>query len=189
MLRNELNPDIIQAAVEQLLTGLGHDAWYADPNLRETPRRVAQMYKELLSPIEPKLTAFPEKHGQMIVLAHHQDFTLCPHHLLPVALDVSVAYIPMKSVVGLSKLARVIHARAANLILQETLTDGIADALFGAPLSSKGSAVLIYGEHSCMQIRGPRSSATTITVAIRGVFKDDPSAKEEFLALVRRTHD
>jgi GTP cyclohydrolase I len=127
----------------------------------------------------------------MIILAHHVDWTLCPHHLLPVKLDVSIAYIPQGGVLGLSKLARLIQSNLSEPTLQEELTDDLADDLMSLKptkdsLPPAGAAVLIYGEHLCMRMRGPKSTGETITSAMRGVFKDHIQTREEFLSLVRR---
>jgi len=181
-----MNTKIYQG-VELILDGLV-PGWQEDPNFRDTPRRVTKMYEELFSTEAPVLTVFPETHNQMIILAHHKAYSLCPHHLLPIEMDISLAYIPKGFVLGISKLARMIHMKIGKPSMQETLTDELADILYDVADTGKnclGSAVLIKAEHDCMKIRGVKSSGHIITSAVRGVFKDDPSAKEEFLSLVK----
>jgi len=177
----------IEKGVEYILHGLLGPEWEADRNYSDTPRRVADFYEEMFRKRGYATTTFPDDYDQMIVFAHHEAYTLCPHHLLPVRFDVSLAYIPHGAVLGLSKLARLIENHFEEPILQEVLTDSIADELMKR-LSPEplGSAVLVYGEHSCMQIRGPKTTARIATQALRGVFLEKPEAREEFLALVRR---
>lgn len=183
-----MNTKKIEEGIELVLEGLVGPEWQTDINYGKTPARVARFYQELFSRDGKELTTFPEKYNQMIVLAHHADWALCPHHLLPVRLDISVAYLPVGQVLGLSKLARLIRKCLNKPISQETLTDDIARELWNVFPDSghAGSAVLIYGEHACMQIRGVKTVAHTITCTVRGTFKDKPEVREEFLALVRR---
>jgi len=121
----------------------------------------------------------------MVILSHHRDTTLCPHHLLPVFLDISLAYIPDKHVLGLSKLVRLVQAHFEEPILQEALTDSIVEELT-TRVSPAGAVCLIYGTHTCMQIRGPKTTACAITTAVRGVFSDDVALRKTFYDLVRR---
>ena len=191
-----MNTKKIEKGIELVLEGLVGPDWQLDINYVETPQRVARFYKELFSRDGSELTTFPDEFDQMIVLAHHLDWALCPHHLLPVKLDISLAYIPNRHVLGLSKLARLVRACLNKPISQETLTDLIADRLNDnvtvresqmlSPNRPFGTAVLIYGEHACMQIRGVKTTAYTVTCTVRGAFREKPEVKEEFLALVRR---
>lgn len=183
-----MNQRKIEKGVELILEGLLGKQWTADRNYEETPKRVARFYAELFRPRPYSQTCFAEEHNQMIVLLHHIDYTLCPHHLLPVTLDISCAYIPTKGVLGLSKLIRLIQMHFEEPILQETFTDSLADELMKVePEPPLGSAVLVYGEHACMRIRGAKTSASVATSAMRGVFLDLPAPREEFMSLARRT--
>jgi GTP cyclohydrolase I len=180
-----LNKKKIEHGVALILEGLIGKEWTADRNYSGTPTRVARFYEEMFRERPFTLTTFEEEHKQMICLLHHTDYTLCPHHLLPVRFDISCAYIPEKRVLGLSKLVRLIQNHFEEPILQEMLTDSLADELMHASSDVLGAAVLIYGDHACMQIRGPHSTGRAATSAMRGVFIDKPAAREEFLALAR----
>jgi len=178
---------LIRKGVELILEGLAGPEWSGDPNYEDTPRRVADFYEEMFKVAPTRLTTFKEAHDQMIVLSHHIDYTLCPHHLLPVMFDISLAYLPTKSVLGLSKLVRLVKAHFSEPITQEALTQSLADELMSRPKPSPlGAAVLVYGEHLCTKIRGPKTSGAFVTSAMRGVFLDTLAAREEFLSLVRR---
>ena len=183
-----MNTKKIELGVTLVLDGLFEKwNWSADADFKDTPARVARFYEEFFSRDGKALTAFEEKYDQMIVLAHHTDWALCPHHLLPVKLDISLAYLPKGRVLGLSKLARLIRMCLNYPISQEEFTDKLAHMLSTSVKPFPyGSAVLVYGEHACMQIRGVKTTAFTITSDMRGIFRKKPEVKEEFLALVRR---
>jgi len=177
---------LISRGVTLILKGLLGPEWSSDPNYEDTPRRVTSFYKEMFSSHNYSIATFPGENKQMIVLAHLIAWTLCPHHLLPVELDISAAYIPDGQVVGVSKLARLVMNHFTEPILQEDLTDSVADELMNrlkpAPL---GAAVLIRGRHDCMRIRGVKTGAYILTSAMRGAFLEKPDVKTEFLDLVR----
>jgi GTP cyclohydrolase I len=182
-----MDEKLISRGVTLILKGLLGPEWSSDPNYEETPRRVTAFYKEMFCKRNYTITTFPGENKQMIILSHLVAWTLCPHHLLPVELDVSLAYIPDGQVVGVSKLARLVMNHFTEPTLQEDLTDSVADELMGklqpAPL---GAAVLIYGRHDCMRIRGVKTNSTIITSAMRGVFLEKADVKDEFLNLTRR---
>jgi GTP cyclohydrolase I len=181
-----VNKKQVEVGVRHILEGLLGKEWSADHNYEETPARVARFYAEFFRPRNYQLTSFPEKYDQMIVVAHHQDWTLCPHHLLPVSLDISLAYIPNGAVLGLSKLARLVQNHFTEPLLQEELTESIVHELMTKPAQKPlGAACLIFGRHACMQIRGPKTQGYAITSAFKGAFLDNPAIKAEFLALVR----
>jgi GTP cyclohydrolase I len=171
-----------------LLEGLGID-WQRDHNFIDTPQRVAKFYAEFFGkPVqEPKW--FAEKHNQMIVLRHHQAWTLCPHHLLPVELDISAAYIPSGNVLGISKMVRLMDRSLDRPRTQEQITDMIADALMKGQV--RGAACRTAGKHGCMLIRGVRTRSDVVMTALRGIFSPDmgpkfrPDIKQEFFDLVR----
>jgi len=181
-----MNQRKIEKGVEQILEGLLGKQWTADQNYEDTPRRVARFYAEMFKPRPYSQTSFVEKREQMITLLHHIDYTLCPHHLLPVKMDISCAYLPKGAVLGLSKLIRLIQTHFEEPILQESFTDSLADELMKIDPQPLGSAVLVYGEHACMQIRGAKTTGCVATSAMRGVFLDLPAPREEFMHLARR---
>jgi GTP cyclohydrolase I len=174
-----------ERAVSELLTALGADL--SLDGLRETPRRVAAAYAELLTPEPFNLTTFPNDEGyDELVLVRDISFqSLCMHHLLPFHGVAHVAYLPGERIVGLSKLARVVEHFARGLQLQERLTTQIATCLQGR-LRPKGVGVVVEAEHLCMSLRGvQKAGATTITSALHGLVRDDPRTREEFLTLTR----
>ncbi len=131
-----------ERAVAELLAALGQDP--AQANLRDTPRRVAAAYRELLTPKPFNLTTFPNEEGyDQLIIARQIRFTsLCAHHLLPFTGVASVAYLPRDRILGLSKLARIVESFAHGLQLQERLTAQIAEWL-QEHLSPKGVGVLL----------------------------------------------
>lgn len=172
-----------QRAAKDLLEALGVDLSAAD--VRETPRRVAAMYTELLTPEPFELTTFPnEGHYDEMVLVRDIPFvTLCAHHLLPFTGQAHVAYIPGERIVGLSKLARIVKHFAKTLQVQERLTKQIAD-LVRDELEPKGVGVVLEAEHQCMTIRGVQAAGTkTVTSTMYGLLRDNLATREEFLSL------
>ena len=176
-----------QRAVRDLLRALGRDP--TSEHLRETPRRVAHAFAEMLTPTPYALTTFPNDEGyDELVLARSIPFSsLCQHHLLAFSGVAHVAYLPGKRIVGLSKLARVVQTFASDLQVQERLTTQIADFL-QATLEPKGVGVVLEAEHSCMSVRGVRAAGvTTVTSRLLGALRDDPRSRAEFLALTGPT--
>jgi GTP cyclohydrolase I len=174
-----------QAAVAELLESLDVDL--DDDSLRETPRRVAAAYAELLTPLEFEVTTFPNTEGyDELVVARNIPFaSLCEHHLIPFVGVATVAYLPGDRIVGLSKLARVVEHFARRLQVQERMTVQIADWL-EAELDPKGVGVVLDAEHFCMTIRGvQKPGARTTTSALRGRVRDDARTRAELLALTR----
>ncbi|HLL64439.1 MAG TPA: GTP cyclohydrolase I FolE [Micromonosporaceae bacterium] len=170
-------------AVRALLTALGQNS--GSEHLRDTPRRVAAAYAELLTPEAFTLTTFPNDGGyDELVLVRDVPFrSLCEHHLLPFHGVAHVAYLPDDRIVGLSKLARVVEHFAWGLQVQERLTRQVAGCLQDN-LRPKGVAVVLEAEHLCMSLRGVRAyGARTLTSALLGLHREDPATRQEFFAL------
>jgi GTP cyclohydrolase I len=170
-------------AVADLLRALGRDP--ASEHLRDTPRRVAFAFAEMLTPDPFELTTFPNDEAyDELVLARGIPFTsLCEHHLLSFTGVAHVGYLPGDRIVGLSKLARVVGHLARDLQVQERLTKQAADYLQAA-LAPKGVGVVLEAEHLCMSVRGVRAhGARTVTSCLLGDLRDDPRSRQEFLAL------
>jgi GTP cyclohydrolase I len=181
--RGEIDLVAAERAVGDLLLALGQDT--SDPNLRDTPRRVAAAYSELLTPKPFNVTTFPNEEGyDQLIIARSIRFTsLCAHHMLPFTGVASVGYLPRERILGLSKLARVVESFAHGLQLQERMTSQIATWL-DEQLSPKGVGVLLEAEHLCMSIRGVQQpGATTVTSALLGCVRNDPRTRQEFLTL------
>jgi GTP cyclohydrolase I len=172
-----------EEAARDLLDALGADV--GSESLRDTPRRVAAAYAELLTPEPFELTTFPNEEGyDELVIARAIPFhSLCEHHLLPFHGIAHVAYLPGERILGLSKLARVVDLFARGLQVQERLTTQVAGWL-DERLSPKGVGVVLEAEHLCMTLRGvQKPGARTVTSALRGLVRDDPRTRQEFLTL------
>jgi GTP cyclohydrolase I len=176
-----------EAAARDLLSALGADL--EDESLRETPRRIASMYAELLTPTPFEATTFPNDGGydELVVATQIPFHSLCEHHLLPFHGVAHVAYLPGERIVGLSKLARVVDYFARGLQVQERLTTQVARWL-DEQLAPKGVGVVLEAEHLCMSLRGvQKPGARTVTSALYGALRDDSRTRTEFLALTGRT--
>ena len=172
-----------ERAVADLLDALGVDR--SADGLASTPGRVARAYGELLTPRPFRATTFANDEGyDELVVARAIPFSsLCEHHLLPFTGWAHVGYLPDARLLGLSKLARVVDHFARRLQVQERLTAQVANFIATA-LQPKGVGVVIEAEHLCMSLRGVRSSGTrTVTSALKGLVRDDPRTRAEFLAL------
>ncbi len=169
--------------VQALLTALGIDT--EAEGLRETPRRVAKAYAELLTPTPFEATTFPNEEGydELVVARAIPFHSLCEHHLIPFVGVAHVAYLPGERIVGLSKLARVVEHFARRLQVQERMTVQIADWL-AEELQPKGIGVVLEAEHLCMSLRGvQKPGARTVTSALHGRLRDDQRTRQEFLSL------
>ena len=178
----------IEAAVRELLAAIGEDP--DREGLRETPRRVADMYGEVCSGLEedPRrhLKIFNEnQHDEMVTVRDIPLYSMCEHHLLPFTGVAHIAYIPRDGrVIGLSKLARIVNSFARRPQLQERLTAQLADFL-EQELNPQGVAVIIEAEHLCMTMRGVRAAGSrTQTSALRGRMKADARTRTETLSLL-----
>ncbi|MDA8292078.1 MAG: GTP cyclohydrolase I FolE [Actinomycetota bacterium] len=179
-----------EAAVRELLVAVGEDP--EREGIRETPRRVAAMYAELLSgmqedPDRHLLTTFAADHDEMVMVRDIPFASLCEHHLVPFVGRAHVAYIPSATgvITGLSKLARLVESHARTLQVQERLTTEVA-ASIERMLRPRGTLVVIEAEHLCMTMRGVRKpGAVTVTSAVRGLFREDPATRGEAMAFVR----
>ena len=171
-------------AARDLLTALGADL--GSDHLRETPRRVAKAYAELLTRRPFNATTFPNDEGydELVIVKEIPFQSLCAHHLLPFQGMAHVAYLPGERLVGLSKLARVVEFYSRRLQLQERLTTQVADWL-EEHLKPRGVGVVLEAEHLCMSLRGVQTAGSnTVTSALRGAVKDDARTRQEFLSLI-----
>ncbi|MDD5591409.1 MAG: GTP cyclohydrolase I FolE [Dehalococcoidales bacterium] len=182
--------DKIQAAVVSIIEAIGEDP--QREGLVGTPRRVAEMYAELfkgmgVDPREVLTVSFEEGHREMIILKDIPFYSMCEHHLLPFYGLAHIGYIPNAggSVVGASKLARVVEIVAQRLQLQERMTSQIADAIADG-IDAKGVAVVLQAEHMCMVMRGiKKPGSNMVTSGLRGIFRTDPKTRAEFFSLIR----
>ena len=183
---NPIDLDGAVRAAASLLVSLGVDT--ASESLADTPRRIARMYAELLTPAPFNATTFPNDGGydEMVVAREIPFHSLCEHHLLPFVGVAHVAYLPGERILGLSKLGRVVDHFARSLQVQERLTTQVADWL-QRELEPRGAGVVLEAEHMCMSLRGvQKPGARTVTSALHGLVRDDPRTRQEFLALTKR---
>ena len=184
----EVDLDRIARGVRLILEGIGDD-----PNregLRDTPKRVAEMYAELTAgmredPTEHIVPLSGNKHDEMVIVKDISIASLCEHHLAPFVGKCHIAYIPRNgNILGVSKLARLAETFARRLQLQERLTSEIANTLFDH-LKPLGVMVVIEAEHTCMTLRGvKKSGAKTVTSAVLGGFRKDSRTRAEAMALI-----
>lgn len=182
-MKSRFNNAKMEQGVKLLLQGMGIDI--KGENYAETPHRVAELFKELLSPKPSNWKTFPTTYRGIVLLRNHKVVGLCPHHLQPVTMKVHIAYIPKKRALGLSKLARAVEEQLSMPVLQENLTQDVANAL-DARLEPAGLAVVIAGTHGCMQNRGIESTGDVVTTVLRGVFLNVPAAREELFQMIGR---
>jgi GTP cyclohydrolase I len=188
--RREIDHLGVQRAAREVLLALGADV--DSTGLKDTPRRVADAYVELLTPRPFQATTFPNDDGynELIVGRAIPFHSLCMHHLLPFHGVAHVGYLPAERIIGLSKLGRVAELFARGLQFQERLTTQIAGWL-QRELEPKGVGVVLEAEHVCMSLRGlQKVGVLTVTSSLHGVIRDDARTRQEFLALTTRTsHD
>jgi GTP cyclohydrolase I len=181
----------VERAIRLLLEGIGEDP--DREGVKDTPRRVAEMYEEILEGIgvdpAPIVTVVPgADFDEMIMVKDIPLTALCEHHMLPFNGRAHVAYIPNKDgqITGLSKIARVVDVLAKRLQVQERLTTQIADVIDEA-LRPRGVFVVIEAEHLCMTMRGVKKPGSlTVTSAVRGLFRSDERTRQEAISLIRR---
>jgi len=179
----------VERAIRLLLEGIGEDP--DREGVKDTPRRVAEMYGEILEGIgvdpAPIVTVVPgADFDEMIMVKDIPLTALCEHHMLPFNGRAHVAYIPNKDgrITGLSKIARVVDVLAKRLQVQERLTTQIADVIDRA-LEPRGVFVVIEAEHLCMTMRGVKKPGSrTVTSAVRGLFRSDERTRQEAISLI-----
>lgn len=170
--------------VSKLITSLGEDP--DREGLRKTPDRYCAFLRDFISPQPFDFTVFNgEGYDEMIIQSNITFYSLCEHHLLPFFGSGTIAYVPDKKIVGLSKLARTLEYYAHGLQNQERITMQVAQRL-NDELKPKGVAVLIHARHMCMEMRGvQKPGAHTTTSRLTGVFKSRPETRSEFLQLAK----
>jgi GTP cyclohydrolase IA len=177
------------AAVRELQLAVGEDP--DRPGLQDTPGRVARAYAEIFGglgqdPVDILSTTFDENHDELVLVRDIPMYSTCEHHLVPFHGAAHIGYIPGDDgrVTGLSKLARLVDVYARRPQVQERMTSQIADAL-SEVLKPRGVLVVIEAEHLCMAMRGIRKpGATTVTSAVRGIFRDSAATRSEAMSLV-----
>jgi GTP cyclohydrolase I len=169
---------------QQILKQLGEDT--TREGLIETPKRYIKFMREFLEPKEFNFTSFDaEGTDEMILQTNIPFYSLCEHHTAPFFGFASVAYIPNKRIVGLSKLARTVDLYANRFQNQERITTQIAERI-QKELNPKGVAVTLKAQHLCMCMRGVKKHDTwTVTNKLIGIFKDEGKARNEYLNIIK----
>jgi GTP cyclohydrolase I len=181
----------VEGLIRELLEAIGEDP--TRDGLLETPRRVSEMYVELFEgldadPGEHLRVTFEAGHDEMVMVRDIPFTTLCEHHLVPFTGLAHVAYLPGPEgrITGLSKMARLVEGYARRLQVQERMTTQIVEAM-ERELHPRGSMVVVEAEHFCMSMRGvKKAGSTTVTSAVRGVFKDDAAYRAEALQYIHQ---
>lgn len=180
----------VEAALRVMIRWAGDDP--DREGLLETPARVARSYRELFLGYETDPRAYLERtfeevggYDELIVLRDIRFVSFCEHHMLPVLGRAHVGYLPTDRVVGISKLARVVHGFSRRLQIQEKLTAQIAETI-SEVLQPKGVGVVIEAEHHCMTLRGVNTPGASLsTSTFLGLLRSDARTRAEFLQLVR----
>jgi GTP cyclohydrolase IA len=177
-----------EQAITKVLELIGEDP--KREGLLKTPSRVAKAFgfltegyqqdpKEILSQ-----ALFTTSNDEMVLVRDIEFYSMCEHHMLPIIGRAHVAYIPDGKVVGLSKIPRIVNVFARRLQIQEQMTEQIADAI-SESISPKGVAVVLHARHMCMEMRGvEKVNSTTVSSALRGLFKSDERTRSEFYNLI-----
>jgi GTP cyclohydrolase I len=180
--------NVLEEAVRTVLTELGEDP--DREGLVKTPHRVAKALRFLTEGYtqDPKAilnqALFTTSNDEMVLVRDIEFYSMCEHHMLPIIGRAHVAYIPDGKVVGLSKIPRIVNVFARRLQIQEQMTEQIADAI-EETIRPKGVAVVLHARHMCMEMRGvEKINSTTVSSALRGLFKSDQRTRNEFYNLI-----
>ena len=186
---DELTGTFLEPLIAELITGLGEDV--TREGLLKTPARVDRSLRFLTSGYALELESvvndalFQAEGAEVVVVRDIEFYSLCEHHMLPFFGRAHIAYLPDRTILGLSKFARIVDMFARRLQVQERLTDELAGAV-DAVLRPKGVAVVTEASHLCMMMRGvQKQGSTTRTLATRGAFKDDAALRREVLDTLR----
>lgn len=181
---NKEQRNLAEENIESVIKLFGYDT--ESDGLKKTPERYVKFLEQFMTREEFKFTTFDkENYDQMIVQKGITFFSLCEHHLAPFFGTATVAYIPDKRIVGLSKLARCVRYYASGLQNQERITMKTADRLEDE-LKPKGVAVILEARHLCMEMRGVKTSgAATVTSEMIGVFRDEAETRNELLNFIK----
>lgn len=177
-----------EQAISKVLELLGEDP--TREGLLKTPNRVAKALKFLTEGYDQDPeeilgeALFTTSNDEMVLVRDIEFYSMCEHHMLPIIGRAHVAYIPDGKVVGLSKIPRIVNVYARRLQIQEQMTEQIADAILNT-IKPKGVAVVVHARHMCMEMRGVQKiNSTTVSSALRGLFKRDERTRNEFYNLI-----
>ncbi|KAF6243608.1 GTP cyclohydrolase I FolE [Nitrosopumilus sp. b1] len=178
-----MDEERVHKLVRELIIELGEDP--TREGLRETPRRIANMYKEIFSGYDSdsELSVQFSEDSDVVVAKDIQFYSMCEHHMLPFFGKVHIAYSPNGRVFGISKLVRLVEKFSKRLQIQERLTKNIADELHAQGV--KGVVVVAEAEHLCMKMRGVKNDARMTTSAFRGIY-ENKDERESVVAMIRK---
>ncbi len=180
-----LDEERVKRLVRELIIEIGEDP--TREGLRETPRRIASMYKEIFAgyDADSELTVQFSEDSDTIMVRNIQFYSMCEHHMLPFFGKVHIAYSPNGRVFGVSKLVRLVEKYGKRLQIQERMTKNIADEMYAQGV--RGVAAVIEAEHLCMKMRGVENDAQMTTSAYRGIY-EGRKEREDIAAMIRKTH-
>ncbi|MEJ2695372.1 MAG: GTP cyclohydrolase I FolE [Candidatus Sulfobium sp.] len=180
----------IEKGVRLIIEGIGEDP--ERPGMKDTPSRVAKMYREIFSGLETPTEEIlehiaGESHDELVLLKDIPFYSVCEHHLLPFIGKAHVAYIPgAGKIAGIGELAKAVEVLAKRPQVQERLTSQLADMIMER-LKPKGAMVIIDAEHLCLSMRGMKKPGSrTVTSAVRGLFRSKESTRQELLELIKK---
>ena len=174
-----MDAERVQKLVRELIIEIGEDP--TREGLRDTPTRIAKMYKEIFSGYDSSSELEVQfcEDSDIVVARDIQFYSMCEHHMLPFYGKIHIAYSPNGRVFGISKLVRVVEKYSKRLQIQERITKNIADDIYSRGI--RGVAVFADAEHLCMKMRGVRNHAKMTSAAYRGIFE----GREEKAAVLR----
>ncbi|MDX1441905.1 MAG: GTP cyclohydrolase I FolE [Nitrosopumilaceae archaeon] len=178
-----MDEERVKKLVRELIIEIGEDP--TREGLKDTPERIAQMYKEIFDGYESdsELSVQFSEDSDTVVARDIQFYSMCEHHMLPFFGKIHIAYSPNGRVFGISKLVRLVEKYSKRLQIQERLTKNIADELFSQGV--KGVVVVADAEHLCMRMRGVRNDATLTSSAYRGIY-ENKEEKESIMTMIRK---
>lgn len=178
----------LEAAYAHIIETVGEDL--SRHGLKDTPARAAEAMRFLTQGYTENIeevvngALFPTTSSEMVIVKNIELYSLCEHHLLPFIGKCHVAYLPSKTVIGLSKVARIVDMFARRLQIQEHLTQQIAETIL-AITQANGVGVIIESQHMCMMMRGVEKQNSVMTTScMLGAFRDKPTTRSEFLSLI-----
>jgi len=178
-----MDKERVKKLVRELIIEIGEDP--TREGLRDTPERIANMYKEIFGGYESdsELSVQFSEDSDVVVARDIQFYSMCEHHMLPFFGKIHIAYSPNGRVFGISKLVRLVEKYSKRLQIQERLTKNIADELYAQ--GEKGVVVFVDAEHLCMRMRGVRNNAMLSSSAYRGIY-ENKEEKESIMTMIKR---
>jgi GTP cyclohydrolase I len=185
---NPMQDKILEEAFANIIEGVGEDL--NRHGLKDTPSRAAKAMQFLTQGYTLDIddvvnnALFPTTSNEMVIVKNIELYSLCEHHLLPFIGKCHVAYLPSETVIGLSKVARIVDMYARRLQIQEHLTQQIAETILRIT-DARGVGVIIESQHMCMMMRGVQKQNSVMTTScMLGAFRDKQGTRSEFLSLI-----